>query len=306
MTTRVVSPGRGWSWFRQAINLGRNNPKAVFGAVALMAVIALIPSAVQLLLQHGLGLGPEAVMAVIGLTTLASIVVYPLLIGGLLRVIHAAENGQPTHASAIFDTFHAGSGSGRLIGFGLLMTAIYLGVFLLVVSLFGKDFLDWYWKLITAAQAQQAGGAPMSPEMMALPEGFGRVMGLGSLFALFMGGVYAIGFGQVALGGRSIGAALGDGLGGTLKNVLPIVLLAVLAVVAMIALGLVVGIVGGILALVGGLVHKALGMLLLIPVYIGMLLVVYVVMFGVMYFMWRDICGEAPAAEAPRDDRIEL
>ena len=80
MTTRVVSPGRGWSWFRQAINLGRNNPKAVFGAVALMAVIALIPSAVQLLLQHGLGLGPEAVMAVIGLTTLASIVVYPLLI----------------------------------------------------------------------------------------------------------------------------------------------------------------------------------------------------------------------------------
>ena len=36
MTTRVVSPGRGWSWFRQAINLGRNNPKAVFGAVALM------------------------------------------------------------------------------------------------------------------------------------------------------------------------------------------------------------------------------------------------------------------------------
>ena len=127
-----------------------------------------------------------------------------------------------------------------------------------------------------------------------------------ALFALFMGGVYAIGFGQVALGGRSIGAALGDGLGGTLKNVLPIVLLAVLAVVAMIALGLVVGIVGGILALVGGLVHKALGMLLLMPVYIGMLLVVYVVMFGVMYFMWRDICGEAPAAEAPRDDRIEL
>ena len=74
----------------------------------------------------------------------------------------------------------------------------------------------------------------------------------------------------------------------------------------MIALGLVVGIVGGIPALVGGLVHKALGMLLLMPVYIGMLLVVYVVMFGVMYFMWRDICGEAPAAEAPRDDRIEL
>ncbi len=306
MTTRAVSPGSGWRWFRQAINLGRNNPKAVFGAVALLAVIALIPSVIQLALQYGLGLGPEAVMVVIGLTTLASIVIYPLLIGGLLRVIHAAENGRPTQASAIFDTFHAESGRGRLIGFGLLMTAIYLGVFLLVVSLFGQDFLDWYWKLITAAQAQQAGGTPMSPEMMALPEGFGRVMGIGSLFALFMGGVYAIGFGQVALGGRSVGAALGDGLGGTLKNVLPIVVLAVLAVIAMIGLALVVGIVGGILMLVGGLVHKALGMLLVMPIYVGMLLVIYVVMFGVMYFMWRDVCGEEAVADTVRDDRIEL
>lgn len=306
MTTRAVSPGSGWRWFKQAINLGRNNPKAVFGAVALLAVIALIPSVVQLVLQYGLGLGPEAVMAVIALTTLASIVIYPLLIGGLLRVIHAAENGRPTHATAIFDTFHADSGRGRLIGFGLLMTAIYLGVFLLVISLLGKDFMSWYWQLITAAQAQQAGGAPMSPELLALPEGFGRVMAIGSLFALFMGGVYAIGFGQVALGGRGVGAALGDGFGGTLKNVLPILLLAVLAVVAMFALVLVVGIVAGILALLGSVVHTALGMLLATPVYIGMLLVVYVVMFGVMYFMWRDICGDAPAVDATRDDRIEV
>ncbi len=306
MTTRAVSPGSGWRWFRQAINLGRNNPKAVFGAVALMALIALIPSVIQMVLQYGLGLGPEEVMVVIGLTSVLSILIYPLLIGGLLRVIHAAENGQPTHASAIFDTFRADNGRGRLIGFGLLMTAIYLGVFLLVISLFGKDFMSWYWQLITAAQEQQAGGAAMSPALMALPEGFGTVMAIGSLFALFMGGVYAIGFGQVALGGRSIGQALGDGFGGTLKNVLPIVLLAVIAVIAMFALALVVGIVGGILMLVGSIVSKALGMLLVMPIYVGMLLVIYVVMFGAMYFMWRDVCGDAPAAVAPSDDRIEL
>ena len=117
-----------------------------------------------------------------------------------------------------------------------------------------------------------------------------------------MGGVYAIGFGQVALGGRSIGAALGDGLGGTLKNVLPMLVLVVLAVAAMFALALVVSLVGGILMLVGSLVHQSLGLLLVMPVYIGMLLLFYVVMFGVMYFMCRDICGVAPAAEAPRDD----
>lgn len=307
MTTRAVSPGSGWRWFRQAINLGRNNPKAVFGAVALLAVIALIPSVIQMALQYGLGLSPQAVMVVIGLTTMVSLVIYPLLIGGLLRVIHAAENGRPTRATAIFDTFQAGGDRVPLILFGLLMTAIYLAVFLAVISLFGKDFMTWYWALITATQAQQAGGAALPPEAMALPEGFGRVMGIGSLFALFMGGVYAIGFGQVALGGRRVGAAFADGLAGTLKNVLPIVVLAVLAVVAMFGLVLVVGIIAAILMLVGGLVHKALGVLLLAPIYIGMLLVIYVVMFGVMYFMWRDICGDnAPVADAPRDDAIEV
>lgn len=306
MTTRAVSPGSGWRWFRQAINLGRNNPKAVFGAVALLALVALIPSVIQLVLQYGLGLGPQAVMMVVALTTLLSVLVYPLLIGGLLRVIHAAENDQPTRATAIFDTFRPSGDRLRLVVFGVLMTAIYLGAFLLVISLFGKDFMSWYWQLITAAQAQQAGGAALPPAAMALPEGFGRVMAIGSLVALFMGGVYAIGFGQVALGGRSVGAALGDGLGGTLKNVLPIVVLAVLAVVAMFGLVLVVGILAAILMLVGGLVHESLGLVLLAPIYIGMLLAIYVVMFGVMYFMWRDVCGEPPAPEAPRDDLIEL
>lgn len=306
MTTRAVSPGSGWRWFRQAINLGRNNPKAVFGAVALLALVALIPSVIQLVLQYGLGLGPQAVMMVVALTTLLSVLVYPLLIGGLLRVIHAAENDQPTRATAIFDTFRPSGDRLRLVVFGVLMTAIYLGAFLLVISLFGKDFMSWYWQLITAAQAQQAGGAALPPDAMALPEGFGRVMAIGSLVALFMGGVYAIGFGQVALGGRSVGAAFGDGLGGTLKNVLPIVVLAVLAVVAMFGLVLVVGILAAILMLVGGLVHKALGVILLVPIYLGMLLAIYVVMFGVMYFMWRDVCGEPPAPEAPRDDLIEL
>jgi uncharacterized membrane protein YqhA len=28
-----------------------------------------------------------------------------------------------------------------------------------------------------------------------------------------------------------------------------------------------------------------------VPVYIALILALYVVMFGVMYFMWRDICG---------------
>lgn len=306
MTTRAVGPGRGWGWLQQAINLGRHNPRAIFGAAALMAVVALIPSVLQIVLQLVFKESASATMAVMAITTVLSMVVTALLIGGMLRVIHAAENGQPTHATAIFDPFREGEVRGRLIGFGVLMMVIYLGVFFVVLSLFGKDFMRWYWELITSAQAMQAaGGAAAPPNLAEMPEGLGRVMAIGSLFALFMGGVYAIGFGQVALGGRRVGEAFVDGLRGTIKNVLPIVVLAVLSVLGMLVLTLGVVLVAGIITLVVGLVSKTLALVLLLPIYFAMILLMYVVMFGVMYFIWRDVCSDA-APVVPRMDQLEV
>ncbi|MEO6227250.1 MAG: hypothetical protein ABIO61_05265 [Thermomonas sp.] len=306
MTTRAVGASRGWGWLQQAINLGRNNPRAIFGAAGLMAIVALIPSVLQVVLQFVFKESPSAIVAVMAITTVLSMVVTALLIGGLLRVIHAAENGQPTHATAIFDTFRDGHLRVRLIGFGVLMMVIYLGVFIAVISLFGQDFMRWYWELITSAQAMQAGGAAVPPPNLAdMPEGLGRIMAIGSLFALFMGGVYAIGFGQVALADRKVGEAFVDGLRGTIKNVLPIVVLAVVSVVGMLVLTLGVVLVAGIITLVVGAISKALAMVLLIPIYFGMILLLYVVMFGVMYFMWRDICTDA-APVTLRADQLEL
>ena len=307
MTTRALGPGAGWGWLKQAINLGRHNPKAIFGAVALLAVVALIPSVIQLCLQYGAGLDPQTIIAVVGAMTLVMIVLYPLLIGGLLRVIDASENGRPTHATALFDTFKAGNGAGRLIGFGVLITVIYIAAFVAVIGLFGKDFLAWYMQLISTGM--QTGASAPPPAITSLPEGFGTVMALGILVGLFFFGVYAIGFGQVALGGRGIGAALGDGAVGTLKNLLPILVLAVIAIVLLLAFTLVVGLLGALLALVGGLVHDVFAFVLLIPLYLGMLLVLYVVMFGVMYFMWREICGgsaAAPTAPVTAGNQVEL
>lgn len=306
MTTRAVRPGRGWGWLQQAINLGRHNPRAIFGATALMALVALIPSVLQIALQYAFKESPTATMAVMAITTVVSMVVTALLIGGLLRVIHAAESGQPTHATAIFDTFRDSHLRGRLIGFGVLMMVIYLGVFVAVISLFGQDFMRWYWEMITSAQAMQAAGATAPPpDLAGMPEGVGRIMAIGSLFAMFMGGVYAVGFGQVALGDRRVGEAFADGLRGTVKNVLPIIVLAVLSVLGMFVLTLGVVLVAGIITLLVGMVSKALALVLLVPIYFGMILLMYVVMFGVMYFMWRDICTDAPPPLA-RADQLEV
>src|SRR5690606_21116737 len=237
--------------------------------------------------------------------TLVSRIVFPLLIGGVLRVIDATERGLPASATGVFEPFRGGHGGGRLIGFGLLMTALYLLVFGTIIGSFGQGLPEWYMQMVQLTM--EAGGKPVQPDdIPSPPSGLGMVVALGLLFGLFLGGAYAIGFGQVALGGRRVLAAVGDGLTGALKNLLPIVVLAILSVVAMFALLLVVGLVGGLLMLVGGLVHPALGMLLVAPVYLAMMLLMYVVMFGVMYHMWRDICGEPVVPPPLPGNQVEL
>lgn len=302
-STRALSPGAGWSWLRRAINLGRRNPRAIFGAAALLALVALMPSLVQLLLQYGLKLGAESTLMVVGAMSLVMMVIYPLLIGGLLRVIDAAEHGRPTRAMAIFDTFRSGNGGAQLIGFGVLLSAIYIAVFVLVIWLFGKELFAWYMELLSSGMAAEPGTPPQLPE---LPDGFGTVMALGTVVGLLFSGIYALGFGQVALGGRGIGGALGDGVSGTLKNLLPIVVLAIVSVASCIAFVLVLVLVMAVLGGLVALVSKALAFVVVLPLYLGMLLVMYVVMFGVMYYMWRDICAAPLAPQGAQDDRLEL
>jgi hypothetical protein len=60
-----------------------------------------------------------------------------------------------------------------------------------------------------------------------------------------------------------------------------------------------------LIGLLGKLAGAWLAILLAIPLYLLAMLALYVVMFGVMYFMWRDICGDG-AAPAPRDDQVEV
>ena len=305
MTTRAMGPGAGLDWLKRAINLGRGSPRAVIGGIALLAVVALIPSLVQLLLQYGIGADRNAILAVIGLTTLLSIVIFPLLMGGMLRVIHAAENDRPTRATAIFDTFRAGNDALRLIGFGILMTLIYVLFAVALISMFGKGFVEWYLQVMTLSM-QGGDSAAQAAAMPVPPEGTGLLAAVGTLFGLFFGGVYSIGFGQVALGGRGVFGALGDGVSGAVKNLLPVIVLAIIAVIGMIVVALATVLIGGLLALIGSLVHPALGALLAFPVYLAMLLVIYVVMFGVMYHMWRDICGGDAAQSPVADNRVEL
>ena len=112
MGMKASGPAAGWSWLVRGINTGRRNPKAVFGAAGLFALCGLVPTAVQLLLQATLKPAPATLFAICGVMLLVGVVLYPLLCGGFLRVIDAADAGRPTHATALFAPFRGGQGGG--------------------------------------------------------------------------------------------------------------------------------------------------------------------------------------------------
>lgn len=303
MTTRAVGPGRGWSWLVRAVNLGSHNARALFGAGALLLVIGLLPTVLQMLFgPDGTDMPSAAAMGGwVLFSVLYSVLVMPPAMAGFLRVIHASETGAQVHATAIFDGYR--QGAGRIIGLVVVLMLIAIAVIAAVAAMFGEEFLTGMTRFMTAVQTASSTG---QTELPPVPDGIGTLFVVLLVFGLFFNGVYALSVGQVALGGHGIGQALRDGFAGALKNVLPLLVLLVIAIVVGILAGIVVALLMGLLAAIGGLVHTAVAAALLVPVYLIVMLAVYVIAFGVMYFMWRDICADGAAAPPVRNDQLEV
>lgn len=304
MATRAVGPGKGWDWLMRALNLGSQNAKALFGAAALLLVVALVPTALQMLFMRGGATAPNP--ALMGgwvlFAVLYSLLVMPPATAGFLRVIHAVETGAQTRATAIFEGYR--NGAGRMIALCVILMLLAIVVLAGMLALFGGHFLQGLEQFVAAAQSAAA-SASGKPQLPPLPDGFGTLLGLLVIFGLFFNGVYALSFGQAALGSRGIGESIRDGIVGTFKNLLPLLVLLLVVMVAGVVAMIAAGLVMGLLAVIGGLVHPVIAMLLVVPVYLALLLAIYVIAFGVMYFMWRDICGDTTSTQALPADQLQ-
>jgi hypothetical protein len=214
--------------------------------------------------------------------------------GGYLRVVDRSERGEPAQAADVIAPFRNAHDAKRLIGFSFIMLLVQLGALSLLFALFGhalQNLQDWYLRV---AELLQHATPDKPAQLPPPPAGLGGLFSLGGLFALFVAAVFAVGFGQVALRGRNLGAALVDGLAGAARNLLPLLVMAAVAFALMMAAGVVLVLVAGIL----GLLHPVLAVAVFLPLYMVFVLVLYVVMFGVMYHLWRDVAGDqaAPAA----------
>ncbi|MFN7136432.1 MAG: hypothetical protein ACK4MU_02775 [Thermomonas sp.] len=302
MTTRAVGATASIDWLRRALNLGRDNPKAIFGGALLLlaAILALAAAMVVVLVAVGMAAKPDGLVAS-GASMLVGLVVTALmaaLIAGYLRLVDAVEHGRGASAGDVFSVLAEPPVAARAVLFMLVLILAQNLLLAALVGLLAPDIGSWYLHTLQGP----AGGTPPT----ALPDGFSLAMLVMWVVGLLFYGVQAVGFGQIALRGSRVGAALADGVRGTLRNLPALLLLFVLAVLAAIALAIVLVLVmllAGVLAkLVGGWVVAAIA----VPLYLAFVVGLMVVMFGVMYFAWRDISGDGGDGLPAREDRIEL
>lgn len=280
MQMQTRGPGAGWSWLMGGFTVARHHPGKVLGAAALTMLGLGVPSAIQLLARPQ----GRAILMVFGVTALCSSVLYPLLIGGFMRLLHAAQNDGDVRVALLFDLFRPGRGGARMVLFGLCLLVVYVAFLALVLATVGHSVVPWYVDIVT----RQASGVPLT-RLPALPAGFGPTLALISVFFLFYSGTLAIGTGQVALRHESPLAALRDGAAGAFKNVLPLVVLTLCGCIALLVFVIAAGILIAILMLLGHFVSSVLGFALAGIVYILLLLAMVACMLGVNYAMWRDV-----------------
>jgi hypothetical protein len=297
MTTRSRGALAGFGWLRRAVHLGHRNARAVFGGAAFVVLMSLLPSLITLPMQWGTmrsGATPDTttMVAIMVISIVGSLLLVPL-IAGYLRVIDAAEQGRPARARDVFALYRQGEVL-RLMGYGLAMLVVYIAAIAIVLAVAGGGIGQWYLQ----ALGTQAGSPP--PALPGMPPHLGIAIALFAVLLLLIMGIYAISLGQVALGGRSVAGALADGVVGSLKNLLPLLVFAVSITVAWIVVVIALVLVVGAVALLGKLVGVWLTIVLAVPLYIALMLTAFVVMFGAIYHLWRDVCGDdaAPAGTA--------
>lgn len=301
MTTRTAGIASGWRWLWNAVNLGSGNPRAIFGGAALVAV-AVFVAAIVLSIVLGL-LAIEGGTAQLVASTVVSVpllVLMAALMVGYLRVIDAVENGRPASATGVFSAFGDSTAWVRAIGVLLALALLQYVLIGGLVALVAPETGRWYLENLEAAAAAADPAA-----QMALPAGFGRAMAIFLVVVVLVYAAQAISLGQVALRNRSVGEALRDGFAGALRNALPLALLLLVSLAVMVAVIVLLAVVAMVVTALGAAggtgVMVALGVLVGVPLYLLFLVVMLVVSCGVMYFMWRDICGDGDTGGG--DDR---
>ena len=291
MEIRKLPPAQALAWARQAIELGRRSPRAIFGAALLMlltlygVMMVLVALASSFGISEGSKPDVAQVLRWLAPAFVLMLLLLPILLGGLMHVIREAEAGRPVRARDVYAPFRQGK-AGRLAVFGLVQLLFGLVGGLLVVALAGSGYWSDY---LSALNGAMNGSVPVLPE----PAHPALLMLVQMLFNYFSYAVLLFSIPLVLFSGARVLQALRASLGASLKNILPNLLAGLLFVGGVVAATLVLVLLATIATLVGSVVHAALGMLLNTVLLLLFGAVLLVVLTGGAYFAWRDTFGDA-------------
>ena len=283
MDIRGLPVGQGLVWFRQAIDLGGKNPRAVFGAALLMALAlaAVLGAGSQ---DAGSDAKLGLAMAVALPLTVAIMLLVPVLLGGLMHVIREAEAGRQVRARDVFAPLASATGR-RLALLGLVQIALAMVGGALTVAIAGSDYWSDY---LQAMQGAMQGAVPVMPQ----PRNPGLLFLVQLLFNYFSYALMLFSIPLMLFSGSGLVEAVRDSFRAAVRNVGANVLAGVLFVGALVVAALVVALVAALAAMLGGLVHAALGSALAMLAMLGFATVALVLIVGAAYLAWRDTFGE--------------
>ena len=306
MEIRSLPVGQGLAWFKQAIDLGGRNPRAVFGAallliLAMYAAVLAVALGLAALVMGGQAVGEAAspslavaMWVAVPLMLLVMLLV-PILLGGLMHVIREAEAGRPVRARDVFMPVREPRGR-RLALLGLLQVALAAVGAALMMAVAGAD----YWRdYVAAMQSAMQGGVPAQ---MPQPRNAGLLFLVQLVFNYFSYAMMLFAIPLMLFSGSGFVDALRDSLRAAVRNVGANLLAGLLFIGALLVASLVVLLVGGLASMVGSFIHQALGGLLLLVVMLGFASVVLVVVAGAAYLAWRDTFGEGALPPPPAAD----
>jgi hypothetical protein len=293
---KAVSMAAPFQWILQAGESFRRNPRPLFGGFALVCLVGLVPSVAQVALNLIMPGNAVAVGIVVVLSLVFGLLLMPPLLGGVLRLLHAGENGLAIRPGDVFAAYADSPFALRMIAQGLLTLALNIGaVFALFVVMPGKElFAEIARRAVATAPGSRMDTAGLPP----FPPSFLLWLLVAMFVLMLLTNVGMFACTRAALSGRAAVAAVGDGFVAAFRNFLPLLGFAIAGLCVGMVVMMVFALFAGVLVMIASAISPALGALVSLPVDLAMLMGVYVVMFGFYYHAWREVFSGDGATEA--------
>lgn len=302
MNVRKLPVSQGLVWMKEAINIGRRNPQAVFGAAALFVVaiycaaaLAVMPVASRL---HGRAdmTMPEVMGFAVPLFLVLTFIM-PILLAGLMHVVREAEAGRAVRARDLFSAFTHGR-IRPLAMLGLVQIVLNLAGAVLVIGLAGSHYWPEYFK---ALQGAMSGHVAVPPE----PDHPFLMLLVQLVFNYFSYALMLLCVPLITFSGLGLVESLRLGMRASVANVGANLLASLLFVAGLVVAALVTGLVAAIVVGLAALIHPALAALIALAVYAAFGIAVLVVLVAVSYLCWRDTF-DAPAGDVVATPRAQI